>query len=453
MSITGVAGTAERAEPSGRRDAAMPRARWVMIWLCFAALAINYTDRANLAVAAPSIQHSLGIGDAAMGFLLGSFFWTYAIMQMPMGWLVDRYGAQLMFPVAVCWWSLFTALTAAANSTAALFGFRLLLGAGEAGGYPACARVVSRWFPSSERSVASSIFDSGSRVGNLLAIPLCSWLIAEFGWRVSFVATGLLGFVWAVAWIAIYRKPERHKAVTPEALAALERTRPEQPEGEAPRWSSLFRYRTIWGMMIGFFCLNFAIYFFITWFPTYLMTARHFSLKQFGTWGLLPGLIAIPGGWLGGITSDWLFRRGWSLTAARKTCLVGGMLVSSVITLSALVPEAWMALVLFGISYAALAFTAASIWSLPGDVAPTRALVASVGGIQNFASNLAGVVTTSFTGIMLAITHGSFVVPLMAAGGFCLLGAAVYLFVVGPIEPLPLPGAATGRERSGTVRI
>ena len=424
-----------------RRRTLMPPARWIMVWLCFAALAVNYTDRANLAVAAPSIKQALHVDSTTMGLLLGSFFWTYAIMQLPAGWLVDRFGARLMFPIAVCWWSLFTALTAAAHSAAALFGFRLLLGAGESGGYPSSARVVSRWFPPHERGLASSIFDSGSRAGNLVAIPLCAWLIGSFGWRASFVVTGLLGFVWAGLWLAIYRKPERHPDVSAAALDEMARTRDAPPSDEpAMRWSSLFGYRTIWGMMIGFFCLNFTIYFFITWFPTYLISARHFSLKQFGVWGLVPGLIAVPGGWLGGFTSDWLYRRGWSLTAARKTCLVGGMLLSSSITLAAIVPAAWMALALFGLAYASLAFTAASIWSLPGDVAPTRAQVASISGIQNFASNIAGVVTTSFTGVMLTITHGSFLIPLATAGGLCLLGAAMYLFVVGPIEPLPVRG-------------
>ena len=423
----------------GGRTTLMPPARWLMVWLCFAALAVNYTDRANLAVAAPSIKQALHVDSTTMGLLLGSFFWTYAIMQLPAGWLVDRFGARLMFPVAVCWWSLFTALTAVAHSAAALFGFRLLLGAGEAGGYPSSARVVSRWFPVHERGVASSIFDSGSRAGNLIAIPLCAWLIGTFGWRASFVVTGLLGFVWVAIWLALYRKPEQHPDVTTEALDEMARTRAAPPAGEpAMAWSSLFGYRTIWGMMIGFFCLNFTIYFFITWFPTYLIAARHFSLKQFGVFGLIPGLIAIPGGWLGGITSDWLYRRGWSLTAARKTCLVGGMLLSSSITFAAIVPAAWMALALFGFAYACLAFTAASIWSLPGDVAPTRAQVASIGGIQNFASNIAGVVTTSFTGVMLTITHGSFLIPLATAGGLCLVGAASYLFIVGPIEPLPI---------------
>ena len=294
--------------------------------------------------------------------------------------------------------------------------------------------------------MASAIFDSGSRVGNLIAIPLCAWLVGSFGWRTSFVVTGLMGFVWIAGWLLIYRKPENHPAVTAAALREMEASRATATPGEAPmRWVSLFRYRTIWGMMIGFFCLNFAIYFFITWFPTYLISARHFSLKQFGVFGLIPGLIAVPGGWLGGFTSDWLHARGWSLTAARKTCLVGGMLMSSSITLAAVVPAAWMALAVFALSYASLAFAAASIWSLPGDVAPTRAQVGSIGGIQNFASNLAGVVTTSFTGVMLTITHGSFAIPLIAAGALCVVGAMSYLFVVGPIEPLPVIPAATRR--------
>jgi sugar phosphate permease len=193
-------------------------------------------------------------------------------------------------------------------------------------------------------------------------------------------------------------------------------------------------------MMIGFFCLNFVIYFFITWFPTYLIQARGFSLAQLGTLGLLPGLASIPCGWLGGFTSDALYRRGWSLTAARKTCLVGGMLMSSVITLSVFAPNAYVALFFFALAYGSLAFTAASIWSLPADVAPTPAHVASIGGIQNFAANLAGIVTTSFTGLMLTITSGSFVVPLIVAGGFCLLGAAVYMFVIKDIEPLTARG-------------
>ena len=317
-----------------------------------------------------------------------------------------------------------------------LTGYRLLLGVGEAGAYPSGTKINIAWFPRRERAIAASIFDSGSRIGAALSLPLVAWIIGSFGWRMSFVVTGLLGIVWVAIWLAYYRDPENHPSVTPEQLAALQAERGATPAGAKVSWGSLFGYRTVWGMMIGFFCLNFVIYFFITWFPTYLIQARGFSLAQLGTLGLLPGLVAIPSGWLGGFTSDALYRRGWSLTAARKTCLVGGMLTSSVITLSVFAPNAYVALAFFAVAYGALAFTAASIWSLPADVAPSPAHVASIGGIQNFASNLAGVVTTTFTGLMLTITGGSFVIPLIVAGGFCILGAAVYLFVIEDIKPL-----------------
>ena len=423
----------------------MPKARWLMIFMCLLANTINYVDRANLAVAAPIMQRELGFDSATIGFILGGFFWTYAVMQMPFGWFADRVGARIALAIAVVWWSIFTALTAVARGTASLLGCRLLLGVGEAGAYPSMAKVAANWFPKSERAIAAAIFDSGSRIGAALSLPLVAWLIGTFSWQTSFVVTGALGLIWAVFWLVIYRDPENYAGVTPDELARLQAERATKTvAGPRVPWSSLFRYRTIWGMMIGFFCLNFVIYFFITWFPTYLIQARGFSLAQLGTLGLLPGLVAIPSGWVGGLVSDGLYRRGWSLTAARKTCLVGGMLMSSVIVFSAFVPSVYMALLCFAVAYGSLAFTAANIWSLPGDVAPTPAHVASIGGIQNFASNLAGIVTTTFTGVMLTITSGSFVVPLVVAGAFCVLGAVVYLFVVGEVAPLPpLPDSAS----------
>jgi MFS transporter, ACS family, D-galactonate transporter len=414
----------------------MPRVRWTMIFMGCAANAINYIDRANLAVAAPSIRHELGVSAATMGLILGAFFWTYAAMQMPFGWFIDRVGARISLAIAVAWWSVSTAITATARGVGALTGYRLLLGVGEAGAYPSGAKINMDWFPRSERAIAASIFDSGSRIGAALSLPLVAWLIGSFSWRISFAMTGLLGIVWTIVWLILYRDPERHRSVTPQQLAYIRAERGTAAVGPKVPWSSLFSYRTIWGMMIGFFCLNFVIYFFITWFPTYLIQARGFSLAQLGTLGLLPGLVSIPCGWLGGFTSDALYRRGWSLTAARKICLVGGMLMSSVITFSVFAPNAYIALVFFAVAYGSLAFTAASIWSLPADVAPTPAHVASIGGIQNFAANIAGIITTSFTGLMLTITSGSFVVPLMVAGGFCLLGAAVYMFVIVDIAPL-----------------
>ena len=203
-------------------------------------------------------------------------------------------------------------------------------------------------------------------------------------------------------------------------------------------WLGLFRYRSVWGLMIGLFCLNFAIYFFITWFPSYLLQARGFSLSSLGTLGMLPALFAIPCGWLGGYVSDRLIRGGWSPTRARKMLLVGGMLTSSVIGLSAFVESTNVSLMLFALAYAGLAVAGTQCWAVVSEISPTPGHVASIGGIQNFAGNLAGIITSTFTGVMLDITKGSFLIPLAVAGALCVVGALSYLFVVGKIEPLPI---------------
>jgi ACS family D-galactonate transporter-like MFS transporter len=150
----------------------MRKMRWVVVFLCFLAIAVNYVDRANLAVAAPQIEKALGIGPAEMGLILSGFFWSYALMQMPFGWFVDRVGARIALPLAVGWWSLFTAATAVTTSVGAMFGCRLMLGIGEAGAYPSCAKLVAQWFKPAQRAIATSIFDSGSRVGSALSIPV-----------------------------------------------------------------------------------------------------------------------------------------------------------------------------------------------------------------------------------------------------------------------------------------
>jgi MFS family permease len=268
------------------------------------------------------------------------------------------------------------------------------------------------------------------------------FLLSYFGWRIAFLVTGLLGVAWIAVWLKRYRDPSLRER-TGEAATVPPAAAPAAP-GDAPAisWAGLFRYRTIWGMCLGFFCLNFVIYFFITWFPSYLVQARGFSMLKVGSLGAVPALFAVVGGWCGGFCSDALSRRGCSLTVARKTCLVGGLLLSSSIALAAVVPSQIAAMLLFCLSYASLAFAAASVWSLPADVAPTPAHVASIAGIQNFFSGVAGVLTTTFTGILVAVTHGSFVLPLVIGGGVCIAGALCYLLVVGPIEPLGRRGTA-----------
>ena len=414
----------------------MPRIRWLLIWLCFLANAIGYIDRANLAIAAHGIRAELGIDATQMGLILSAFFWTYAFMQMPAGWVVDRIGVRISLTVAVVWWSIFTMATGAARNVTHFFAARLMLGLGESATMPSFTKTAFNWFPRRERGLACGIFNSGSVAGNVLSLPLVTWLIAFTGWRGAFIVTGLIGLVWALAWWFIYRDPERYRAVAPAQVDALLAERAAPVKAAHIPWSSLFRYRSIWGLMIGMFCLNFAIYFFITWFPSYLQEARGFSLTRLGTLGMLPGLMGIVGSQAGGYASDWLLSRGWSRTAARKTCLVGSMLMASSIGLSAVVENTYVCLALFALAYASLSVAGATVWTVVSEMAPTPGHVASISGINNFAGNLAGILITTFTGLMVTLTSGSFLIPLAVAGGGCVVGALSYLFLVDRIEPL-----------------
>jgi ACS family D-galactonate transporter-like MFS transporter len=424
------------------------RVRWWMVFMAFLATTVNYVDRANLGVAAPFIQQELGLSNTQMGWILGAFFWTYAAFQLPSGWLVDRLGARLVYAGAVVWWSFFTMATAVGRGFAALLGFRLLLGAGEAPAYPSNAKVVAEWFPRQERAFATSIFDSGARVGTALSLPIVTTFVAAFGWRTAFVVTGLLGFVWTAVWLRSYRPPRQHAWASPQEIAYIEAGQAPAPPADQARvsWRGLFGYRAVWGMMLGFFCLNFVVYFFVTWFPTYLVRARGFTLLKLGFYGMIPALAAVLGGYLGGLVSDRLTRGGMSLTWARKLPIVGGMLLSSCVGLAVIVPSAPAALALFALSYSGLTFAAASVWALPADMAPSRQQVGSLSGIQNFASNVAGIAITYYVGRVVDRT-GSFVAALAVAGGFSLLGAFAYLVIVPEIAPLRPRAAAPAPTR------
>jgi ACS family D-galactonate transporter-like MFS transporter len=336
----------------------MPRPRWLIIRMCFLANAISYIDRANLAIAAPGIRAELGIDAAAMGLVLSAFFWTYALMQLPAGWFIDKLGVHISLAFAVSWWSIFTIATGAARGVSQFVAARLMLGVGEAASLPSFTKTAFNWFPRSERGLACSIFNSGSTAGSALSLPLVTALIAAVGWRGAFIVTGALGVMWALAWWFIYRDPEQYRAIAPRQVDALlaERGVPGVATAKIS-WLDLFRYRSVRGLMIGLFCLNFAIYFFITWFPSYLLQARGFSLASLGTWGALPAVMAIAGNWLGGYASDRLLKLGWSHTMARKTCLEGGMAMASCIGLSALVESNWLCLAMFTLAYASLSFT------------------------------------------------------------------------------------------------
>ncbi|WP_035452663.1 MFS transporter [Alicyclobacillus herbarius] len=419
------------------RSSGKTNARWVIAFLMWAAIAINYIDRSNLSAAAPVLSQQLHINSVDMGIVMSSFFWTYAFFQIPSGWFADKIGHRISLAFAVGWWSVMTALTAAARSFGALVGIRLLLGLGEAGAYPSNAGVTAKWFPDKERARVSGIFDSGSKVGTAVAMPLIVLLMSHFGWQVPFIVSGLLGLVWVAVWVWYYRDPEKHRYANAEEIRYIRegQVKKEGLSAQVPmKWYELFRYRNIWAMCVGFFTLNYAIYFFITWFPDYLVNERGMKMMTMGFVAMIPPLAGLVAELVAGWTMDFLYTKGLSLTVVRKVHLVGGMIIATSIALAGLVNSAVWAVALLAISYAGLEFAACAIWSLPGDVAPAN-MTSTVGGIQNCASNIAGILGPIVTGAIVAAAH-SFVPALLVSGAMTLIGALTYLFGLGKVEPI-----------------
>ena len=437
--------TTERA----KAPAGATRYRWLVVWLVFLGLTINYLDRASLSVALPFMGEEFELSATEQGLVFAAFFWAYDACQLLAGWYVDKVGPRRSLFIAALWWSIFTALTAFSRGFWSLVTFRFLLGVGESPAPSSAAKVVGTWFPTRERAFATSIWDSGSRVGAVIALPVVTGIVALLNWQAVFIIIGGVGVIWAFVWWRIYRDPDQatraNAAEVEYVVAGGARTSRDDPaEGETITWRQLFRYRTVLAMMFGFFCLNSVIYFFITFFPTYLVTERGFSLLKLGFFGAVPGLCAVVAGWTGGLVADRAIRAGHSVTRVRKTQIVGGMVGGSVIMFAAVVPEAWMALALLAIAYSSLTVAGTGIWSLPADVAPSSRHIGSIGGIQNFASNLAGIFTPILIGVLVDRT-GSFVLPLALIGVVALIGAFNYLVLLGKVEPLKI------RDRSGAV--
>ena len=428
-------------EPVTTTAAAAPprrtRIRWLIVGMIALATAIAYIDRANLSVASDFMQAELGFSDELKGVMLSSFFWTYAICQLPAGWLVDRFGPRTLYALAVVWWSLGTAATALVRGFAGVIGCRLALGVGEAPVQSANARVVSEWFPRKERAFASSLFDTGSEFGSALSVPLVTLLIALVGWRGSFVATGALGLVWVVAWLWIYRSPRKQRWTNQSEVDYIEQGggRTEEKElqdaGKEPmKWRHLFRYGTTWALVAGYTCRGVIVYFFITWYPDFLVNVQGFSLLELGLYGAIPGLAAMVANWLGGLLSDWLVRRGTPIALARKIPLVSGMLGASAIALAAVAPSPFLALTCLTASYCSVAVATGALLSLPADVAPTPRNVASLTGVQNFGSQMGGIIGPIVIGFLMGTGQTAYVWPLAFAGVMCVVGALIYAFGV-----------------------
>ncbi|WP_447195562.1 MFS transporter [Streptomyces hebeiensis] len=429
--------------------------RWTIVGFSALGLTIAYLDRAALSVAMPYMSKEFHISSAVQGVMLSAFFWTYALFQIPSGWLLDRFGPRVIYPVAVGWWSIWTALTALAQGVGSVMVFRLGLGIGEAPVQPANIKVVSRWFPRKERAFASSLFDMGQQIGTALSIPVVTALALFGGWRLAFIVIGVTGLLWIVGWVAVYREPGEHPRVSAAELAHIRSdqgpTAGEEPVGANTPWRELLGDSQVWALMTGYVFRSLAGAFFLTWYPSYLLDDRGFSEADFGMVGWIPSLIAIGSTVLGGVVSDRMLASGLSTNLARKVPIVTGLGLSACIGFAPFVESNAALMVVLTVSSAAHSFAGAAILSLPAEVARSSESVGAVAGFQNFGSQVGNLLSPIVIGLFLAAGDGSYVGPLVGAAGCCLASAAIYLFWVrvNPVTPhhdLPAEPAEHGER-------
>lgn len=421
---------------------ASSRKRFLIMALMFVTVVINYLDRSNLSIAAPALFHELAIDPVHAGFVFSAFGWTYALMQIPGGWLVDRVAPRTLYAAALILWSLATIMLGFAGTFAALFALRLMVGTLEAPAYPINNRVVTTWFPTRERATAIGLYTSGQFVGLAFLTPVLTWLQTQFGWHMVFVATGAVGIAWGVIWFAVYREPRAFPGIhqgeidlirAGGGLVDMDNVKAPVKVDAASTLRDLalvLSRRKLWGIYIGQFAVNSTLWFFLTWFPTYLVKYRGLDFAKSGFIASLPFLAAFAGVLCSGLLSDWLFRRGASQGVARKLPIIAGLLISASIIGANYAQSmegviAFMAIAFFGNGVASIT------WSLVSGLAPAR-LIGLTGGVFNLIGNLAAVTTPIVIGFLVKGADFSRAITYIAA--MAILGSLSYLLLVGKIE-------------------
>lgn len=411
----------------------------VLALISFATM-LNYLDRAVMGVAAPAMTDEFSISPAMLGLLFSAFSWTYAFAQIPGGIVLDKLGTRLTYTLSLALWSLFTLLHGVATNVGVLFGCRLSLGAAEAPCFPANSRVLSTWFPQTERARANSVYAVGQYVGLAFFSPLLFWIVAAWGWRALFLIFGAAGIVYALVWHAIYREPRLSKSINAAELEHIAAGGGLEHQGEpiAFSWSNCSRLlarRQILGASIGQFCGNSTLVFFLTWFPTYLATERGMDWLESGMFAVMPYISASAGVLLGGQISDKIIERTGSANLGRKLPVVGGLLLASSIIAANYVDSDTVVIAIMSTAFFGQGMVNLG-WTLISDVAPKQ-FIGLTGGVFNLCANLAGIVTPVVIGLIVAAT-GSFYGALAYVGALALVGAAAYIFVVGNVHRLQI---------------
>jgi len=433
------------------------KVRWMIVALLFMVTAINYADRSVISIAGPAISKDLGLTSIHMGYIFSAFGWAYVIAQLPGGWLLDRFGSKKVYSIGLLLWSFsvmlqgtavfFTGITAAV----VLFCFRYLMATFEAPSFPANARIVAAWFPGNERGTASAIFNSAQYFATVLFAPFMAWIVHSFGWHYVFFVMGLFGLVALVIWRKSIYDPKEHPWANAAEVQYIEdggglvsmdmSKKDKSVKQDGPKFGiikQLVTNRVYVGMCIAQYCINAITFFFISWFPVYLVQARGLDILHAGFAAAVPAIFGFSGGLLGGVFSDFLIHKNVSLSVARKIPIISGMILSMAMLGCNYVDSIYMVILLMAVSFFGKGFGALG-WAVGSDVFPKQA-AGIAGGFFNMCGNLSSIVTPIAIGYIVATT-GSFEWALVFTVVHGFLAAFSYLFIVGDIHRIEIKEA------------
>jgi MFS transporter, ACS family, D-galactonate transporter len=407
---------------------------------------INYIDRGNLSIAAPLLKDDLGLSVYQLGILFSSFFWTYAIFQIVSGWLVDRFPVNWVLALGILLWSAATFGTGLVRGFKLLLAMRLILGIGESVAYPSYSKIIARHFSEFQRGRANSLISAGQASGPAFGTLVGGMLMARVGWRLFFIVLGIASALWLLPWLKFLRRPAPAGGAVPTPLRGNSGILFDSTKAPARELASsatiiqILQQRSAWGTFAGLFAYNYIWYFFITWLPFYLVRGRQFSVQSMsivsGFAFLVLAISALVSGWV----SDRWIAAGGTPTRVRKTFTGVGLAIASSIVLVGVVANHSFAISILIVVCIALGMGTSNLWS----VTQTLAGPATSGkwtGLQNFMGNLAGWIAPTLIGLILQRT-GNFFWVFVITSCVTLLGAAAWVFVVGPIKPVAWPARA-----------
>jgi len=389
-----------------------------VLFLVGLSVLINYIDRSNLSIAAPLIKDELNISGTELGTLLAGFFYTYALLQIPAGWLVDHFDVKWVFGLGFLIWSASTAVTGLLHGFTALLIARIVLGIGESVAFPAYGKIVGTHFQESSRGFANSVIITGLALGPALGMLIGGNVIGRFGWRPFFLVLGLGALLWLVPW-----------------WAWMPRTAPSRNHNEnATGVLDILQQRSAWGTCVCQFSFNYASYFLVTWLPFYLTRERHFSMSEMARAGGFVYLLFAASATVFGKLSDGWVRAGNSPTAVRKSLATGGNIgMGAFLAISGIAPDA---VFLWTLAFAGIfmGMSSCNIWAMTQTLAGQE-MVGRWTGVQNFVGNFAGAVAPWLTGFLLDRT-GHFYWAFLITTAIVWVGALSWIFIVGPIKPV-----------------